>query len=187
MRNDPKEFVLKENNDDQFIKAISKLYETGNGRLEFKNNFTLTRGPYEILSVVDENANKSPYTIKGKLIDLFDPEIPVLSEKQVKPGEQAFLFNVGKVKNSQTPQVLATAARVYDEKSTKRDYSFVAKSPLNTTNVMRVLLPEKPKRIVVSDVLGNALHPVSSWDELSKTCFLRFENSPDGVQVKLSW
>src|SRR5882672_11582128 len=76
MRDDPKEFVLKENNDSEFVKAIKKLYETetGVGDLEFKNHFALTRGPYEIISVVDENADRSPYTIKGKLIDLFDPE-----------------------------------------------------------------------------------------------------------------
>jgi len=55
---------------------------------------------------VDENADRSPYTIKGKLIDLFDPEIPVLDKKQVNPGEQAFLYNIGSVKNPETPQVL---------------------------------------------------------------------------------
>ncbi len=145
LRNDPKEFVLKENNDGDFVNTIKRLYEeeVKTGTLEFKNHFSLTRGPYEIISVVDEYKMQSPYIIKGKLIDLFDPEIPVLNEKQVKPGEQAFLFNIGSVKNPKTPQVLATAARVYDEKVGAKDYSFVVKSPLNTTNVMRVLLPEK--------------------------------------------
>jgi hypothetical protein len=136
---------------------------------------------------VDENADQSPYTIKGKLIDLFDPEIPVLNEKQVKPGEQAFLFNIGSVKNPKTPQVLATAARVYDEKVTKSGYSFVAKSPLNTTNVMRVLLPAKATRIEVADAAGKVIESNTSWDEVSKTCFLKFENNPEGVRVKFSW
>ena len=65
----------------------------------------------------------------------------ITDEKQVNPGEQAFLFNIGRVENPGTPQVLATAARVYEENRTSDDYSFVAKSPSNTTNVMRVLLP----------------------------------------------
>jgi hypothetical protein len=189
LRNDPKEFVLKANSDDAFVNTVKKLYETqaGGGALKYKNHFALTRGPYEIISVVDENADQSPYTLKGKLIDLFDPEIPVLDQKQVNPGEQAFLFNIGSIKNPKTPQVLAAAARVYDEKGTRRSYTFVARSPLNTTNVMRVLLPAKPKEIKVADAAGKLVESKTSWDAASKTCFLSFENNPDGVHVKLSW
>jgi hypothetical protein len=187
MRNDPKEFVLQENGDDQFVNTIRALYEKEGKTLEFKNHFTLTRGPYELISVVDENNHQSPYTIRGKLIDLFDPEIPVLSQKQVKPGEQAFLFNIGSVKNPRTPQVLATAARVYEEKITRNAYAFVAKSPLNTTNVMRVLLPGEPKEASVTDAAGTRLPAKTSWDASSKTYFLGFENNPDGVHVKLTW
>ena len=130
---------------------------------------------------------QSSYIIKGKLIDLFDPEIPVLNEKQVNPGEQAFLFNIGNVKNPGTPQVLAAAARVYDEKITRNSYAFTAKSPLNTTNVMRVLLPQEAHEIKVTDAAGKLLKSKTTWDASSKTCFLSFENNPDGVHVKLSW
>lgn len=188
LRNDPKEFVLQENNDADFVETIRALYkeETGD-ELEFKNYFNLKRGPYEIISVVDENTDQQPYTIKGKLIDLFDPEIPVLNEKLVNPGEQALLFNIGSVEKQETPQVLATAARVYDENVSSKEYSFVVKSPLNTTNVMRILLPEKAVKVDVNDDLGKPMQVDVKWDEASKTCFLSFENYPDGVHVKLSW
>jgi hypothetical protein len=184
---DPKEFVLEKEKDNEFVTLISKLYEVKGTSLEFKNHFKLTRGPYEIVSVVDENKDQSPFTMRGKFIDLFDPEIPVLNEKQVKPGEQAFLYNISSVKNKKTPQVLATAARIYDEKKTKKGYSFVAKSPLNTTNVMRVLLPSKVNKIDVTDASGKALRVDTSWDEPSKTCYLKFENDPEGVYVKMTW
>ncbi|MBT1697573.1 hypothetical protein KK083_11845 [Fulvivirgaceae bacterium PWU4] len=189
LRNDPKEFVLQENADTEFVNTIKRLYEagSGSGALTFKNHFTLTRGPYEIISVVNENADQTPYTIRGKLIDLFDPEIPVLDEKQVNPGEQAFLYNIGSVKNPGTPQVLAAAARVYDEKVTRNGYSFVAKSPLNTNNVMRVLLPQKATRVEVTDATGKVLQSNTSWDDASKTLFLGFENNPEGVVIEVSW
>jgi hypothetical protein len=189
MRNDPKEFVLKGNGDEEFVNTIKKLYEAKavGGKLAFKNHFALTRGPYELISVVDENPDQSLYTMRGKFIDLFDPEIPVLNEKQVKPGEQAFLYNISSVKNPAIPQVLAAAARVYEEKVMKKGYSFIAKSPLNTTNVMRILLPVKANKIEVTDATGKSLVSESSWDTSSKTCFLKFENNPDGVQVKISW
>lgn len=97
------------------------------------------------------------------------------------------MYNIESVTNPQEPQVLATAARVYDEEVTKNSYSFVAKSPLNTTNVMRVLLPEKANSIEITRVNGDAVMAENSWDESSKTCFLGFENSPEGVHVKLNW
>lgn len=188
LRNDPKEFVLEAGSDDDFVSAIDALYRktTGEG-LAFKNNFTLTRGPYEIISVVDENADATPYTLEGMLIDLFDPEIPVLTTKVINPGEQALLFNIDRVENRDIPQVIATAARVYDEEIAEHSYAFLVKSPLNTTNVMRILLPKKVADIKVIDHFGEAMKVESSWDEVSKTCFLRFENNPEGVHVSVKW
>ncbi|MGV8090822.1 MAG: hypothetical protein AB2L24_03000 [Mangrovibacterium sp.] len=190
IREDPKEFVLEPDKDKDFVGIIKTLYEqnTGNGKLEFRNYFYLNRGPYEIISVMDENSGQKPYTIKGKFIDLFDPEIPVIDQKQVQPGEQAFLFNIDKAKKSGKPQVLATAARVYDEKISKNQYAFTVKSPVNTTNVMRVLLPSEAKTVSITDTQGNTLNESqNTWDEPSKTCFLSFENDPDGVKVTLTW
>jgi hypothetical protein len=190
IREDPKEFVLEPDKDKDFVGIIKTLYEqnTGNGKLEFKNYFYLNRGPYEIISVMDENSDQKPYMIKGKFIDLFDPEIPVIDQKQVQPGEQAFLFNIDKAKKSGKPQVLATAARVYDEKISKNQYAFTVKSPVNTTNVMRVLLPSGTKTVSITDTQGNTLNESqNTWDEPSKTCFLSFENDPDGVKVTLTW
>ena len=190
VRQDPKEFVLQANQDTHFVDVVKQLYEqkAKAGTLVFKNYFFLTRGPYEIISVMDEGASAEPFTLKGKLIDLFDPTLPVLSQKQVQPGEQAYLYNIGRVSNPKTPQVLAAASRVYDEKIGKNSYLFTAKSPANTTNVMRVLLPSAPKKTTVTDASGQALTDIqSTWDATSKTNFLSFENNPDGVKVMLEW
>jgi hypothetical protein len=190
VRRDPKEFVLQANQDKQFVDVVKQLYEqkAKAGKLIFKNHFYLNRGPFEIISVMDEGVSTEPYTIKGKLIDLFDPTLPVLSEKTVQPGEQAYLYNIERAANPKTPQVLAAASRVYDEKIGKNSYSFVAKSPANTNNVMRILLTAEPKKITVTDAAGNTIADAkNSWDKLGKTCLLSFENNPDGVKVLLEW
>lgn len=190
VRRDPKEFVLQADQDKQFVDVVKQLYEqkAKAGKLTFKNHFYLNRGPFEIISVMDEGVNAEPYTIKGKLIDLFDPTLPVLSQKTVQPGEQAYLFNIERAENPKTPQVLAAASRVYDEKVGKNGYSFIAKSPANTNNVMRILLPAEPKKITVTEAAGKLITDVkNSWDSSGKTCFLGFENSPEGVKVQLEW
>lgn len=191
IRQDPKEFVLKENADKEYVATVQRLYEekANAGNLQYKNCFYLERGFYDLIAVLDEGmiSNES-YVVKGRLIDLFDPELPVLSEKVVSPGEQAFLVNIDRVENPDKPQVLCGAARVYDEKVGKKAYSFIAKSPVNTTNVMRVLLPVKPEKVTVQDAKGQAVEVTKEeWNEMSKTYLLSFENAPEGIEVSFVW
>ena len=189
IRRDPKEYVMESDRDGELRDHVEPLYQQATGqKIEYKNSLYLARGPYDIVSLMDEGVNDKPYTIKGKLIDLYDPALTVLSEKQIKPGEQGYFYNVDRVANKQKPQVLATAARVYDERVSKSKYAFTAISPLNTVNAMRVLLPARPKKMVVTDAKGKALADVKqSWDATTSTAFLSFDNNPDGVKVALSW
>ena len=179
VRQDPKEFVMQEKGDQSLLSVIEKAY----GKLEYKNHFYLERGPYTLAAVVDENAVSSkPLQLNGNYIDLFDPKLPCLKQKTVNPGEQAFLFDINAVKKRNRPQVLASASRQSDESIGKRTYSFIAKSPAETDNVMRILLPKNPKGITVS---SNQF--TSEWDERTHTLLLQFENNPEGVHVKIEW
>jgi cell division protein YceG involved in septum cleavage len=84
--------------------------------------------------------------------------------------------------------VLATAARIYDEKIKAGEYSFVAKSPINTTNIMRILLPAKPVLYSIKDREGKVLKNATyDWDVQSKTCRIVFENSPEGIAVSIKY
>ena len=189
IRQNPKEFVLNADSDQPFVRVVKEAYERSAkaGGLQFKNNFYLKRGPYDIVSVMDEYEDSKPYVVKGPVIDLFDPELPVLAEKTVEPGTEALLFQVSRITDKKQPQVLASAARISEELVKDDQYAFVAKSPLNTTNSMRVYLPSKPATIEVKDAEGNELPGVrTSWDEGSKTCWLSFDNSPEGIHVTIS-
>ncbi|MNT24381.1 hypothetical protein D3C72_1598490 [compost metagenome] len=128
--------------------------------------------------------SNKPYQVKGNLIDLFDPTLPIVTSKNIQPNEQCLFVNIDHVVNKQKPQVLASASRIYDEKSTGHQYSFTAKSPINTTNISRILLPAKPKSLVVDkkEVFAEA-----NWDTKTKTYLLEFENSPEGVYVDIKW
>ncbi|SDE47795.1 hypothetical protein SAMN05216464_106280 [Mucilaginibacter pineti] len=190
LRQNPKEYVLRENMDANFINVVKQAYEKDAkaGELTFKNSLYLERGPYDIVSVMDENEDSKPYTVKGPVIDLFDPQLPVLAEKVINPGEQALLYVVDRVPNKNQPQVLTSASRVYEEHSTANSYSFVAKSPIKTLNSMRILLPSEPKTTVVTDSAGQTVSDVkSSWDASSNTLYLGYANSPDGIKVDLKW
>lgn len=190
IRKDPKEFVLEAGNDSQLVDTVKKMYEqkAKAGKLVFKNNFYLARGAYDLVSVVDESVSSEPYVLKGHLIDLFDPQLPVVNEKTVNPGQQAYMLNIDRIKDLKKPQVLAAASRVYDEKINENNYSFITKSPLNTSNVIRILLPSKPVACTIADIQGNKLTDSQwEWDNSSKTCKLSFENNPDGISIQIKW
>ena len=183
MREDPKHFVLKAGNDRSYFETIASAYQKKTGKnVETKNNFIVERGPYTIAAVLDENSSKEPLKLSGLYIDLFDKDLPVLTVKQIQPGEQGYLYDLSKVSGKVKAKVLCGASRIYNEKVGKRSYSFIAKSPLNTTNVSRILLPGKPVTVQVN---GKAEQP--EWDESSKTLLLSFENDPAGVNVLIEW
>jgi hypothetical protein len=188
IRQNPKEFVLEANRDAEYIDVLKKAWSAGAGELVFKNNFYLKRGPYDIVSVMDESTSQDAWEINGPVIDLFDPQLPVLNKKTVQPGTQAFLYNVGRIENKKKPQVLAGACRIYNERQQGNQYSFVAKSPLNTRNSMRILLPAAPVKTMLTNSKGEKIDNVQqSWDAASHTCYLGFDNDPDGITVTLSW
>ena len=190
IRKDPKEFVMKANKDSLLIQTVRRAYEqvAHAGKIQFKNSFFLQRGVYDVVSVMDEAAvNNHPLVIKGKLVDLYDPQLPVFQQKIVQPGEQAFLLDLQRIKDKHRPQVLASACRVYDEKCDSHSYSFICKSPINTTNAMRLLLPHAPSTIKVTDNAAKPVAETHSWSKDTNTLLLNFENNPDGVHVSVGF
>lgn len=183
-RTDPKDYILKAGGDADFVSEVSRLYseKAKAGTLELKNSFELLRGPYRILAVVDEGVSDEPLTLNGMFVDMFDPQLPVLTSKVIRPGEQSLLFDIERVKNRHKPQVIVSAGRESDEKRSRHSYSYITKSPVETTNVSRVLLPSVPQSVKVD---GAEVFAPARWDERSHTYLLEFENSPEGRLVDI--
>lgn len=186
LREDPKHFVLKAGNDTNYFESVARAYKNITRRdVATKNNFIVERGPYTIAAVLDESVSDEPLRLEGMFIDLFDKDLPVMTEKVIRPGEQSYLYNIKNLPRGTKAKVLCGASRIYDEKTGARSYSFVAKSPLNTTNVSRILLPKAPVKVQVN---GESIEHISElWNRESKTLRLAFENDPAGVCVNIEW
>ncbi|MBO9595264.1 MAG: hypothetical protein J7599_20330 [Niabella sp.] len=184
-RIDPKELVLESGRDADFLALVKNAYtRSGAGELETKNNFILRRGPYIIAAVLDENPDQRPLQVKGPVVDLFDPELPVLAQKEVRPGQQAFLYDLKTVKNKR-PQILAAAGRAYEEQYRQAQYSFLLKSPAGTVNTMRIYLPAAPTAVKLTRNGAAAALLRNDWDAASNTLLLQFENDSRGVRVHI--
>lgn len=188
IRQNPKEFVMEKGGDEKFVRTVEQAFQDMGSKLEFKNNLSLQRGPYKMIAVMDESVNKDLYFAEGPVIDLFDPLLPVLSEKTIVPGEEAFLYDLQYAYDQNQPNVLAAAARISNEAKTSNSYSFTCKSPAKTMNSMRVFLPSEPEKVNIMGKEGNLVKPLgSNWDENSRTYYLHFENSPEGIDMEFKW
>ena len=188
LRHDPKEYVLEEGGDKMFVATVAKAY----GRLQQKNSFFLERGPYTLAAVLDEGVvSDEPLVLKGDYINLFSPELTYHSEFVVQPGTQAYLFDLSKL-DKKRPQVIASASRQYDEKETTDGFSFISKSPLNTTNIICLYLPKDYQLAQVSctnaegQPVEHKLNVLGATNTtVSRLLWITFENSPDGVRVEV--
>lgn len=185
LRADPKEYVLESGAHAKLLAVVKELYEDRAlaGSLESKNHFYLERGPYTIVAVMNESVNDAPFLKDGVYIDLFDPQLPILSEIRVEAGSQGFFYDLSEADPS-CPQILAQASRAYEEIVDGKTYSFLAKGPLETINASRILLPSKPVSVTVN---GTESLEEGCWDESSHTYLLGFDNDPDGVAVRFEW
>lgn len=166
--------------DTGFVSLIKAAYVKSGGKdWQMKNSFYLERGPFVIAAVMDENVDTSAMVVKEAVIDLFDPELPVVRGKVIKPGEQGYMYSLRRMPKKAA--VLVAAARVTEVRNVGRSLRFKATGPLLTNNVMRVAVPGKPVRVEVN------VEAAQVWDEGSKTLLLKFKNSPDGVNVEIGY
>jgi hypothetical protein len=106
-----------------------------------------------------------------------------LFPKNRSTGPQAFLYDIKKIKKRQKIVILRSQ-RIYNEEIRSGKYSFTTKSPINTVNSMRIFLPSKPLSCSIEDKNGKIVeNSFYEWDSISKTCYLSFDNNPEGITV----
>lgn len=142
----------------------------GQPKLQPQSHLILHRGPYVIAANVDESTNTKPATITGTFVDLFDANLPVVTNPTIAVGEVKLLREVGN-----QPEVLASASRIRNVTITNDQITFESEGPENTHCVTRVRLSAKPKSIQATDA-SNAISHQSDWDEESSTLLLRYDN-----------
>lgn len=150
------------------------------------NHLRLRRGNYEIAAVLEESVSDRPLTLRGPLIDLYDPELTVLLQKIVHPGGRAFVYSM-RGGGGREPGVLAGAARASEEVRGEGVYECTLKGPANTQNVTRIWLPSSPVSVSLTEADGGAIDFGHDWDSFSQTLRLRHPNRPDGARVSVKY
>jgi hypothetical protein len=145
------------------------------------NSLVLRRGPYIVAAGLDESLpHADPYVLRGSYINLFDPELSIVSDVTVAPGVRMLLLDVNGIRAA-APKVIAAACRVRDEKADGNSLQFQADGIGDTNAAVRIAAPAAPAQVLVG---GNPLD-ASQYDYQAGLLRLRFPNAVEPVQVKV--
>lgn len=153
-----------------------------------RSSLALRRGHYFIAAGLDESVEGDPWGVDGRFVNLFDPELKLLTSVDFTPGSRYFLLNLDKAQKPGKPSVLAAACRVLDEEfqseGKSKEHGTLScrvDGIAGTQAVMLCSVPATPKEIW----LGEEKLSDFKMDVIAQLLWIRFPNQASQRQLKI--
>ncbi|MBI3118339.1 MAG: hypothetical protein HYZ00_06620 [Candidatus Hydrogenedentes bacterium] len=173
---DPSELQRTPAGADAVRDAVRGLLEAVGDTWTTRSYLRVDRGPYVILSMLEEPVEAREFTLRGRFVDLLDPTLSCFSERTLAAGQRGIFVDVDWwERHGRTAGVVAAAGRVRDETSDGNALRFTIRGPSKTRAAIRLLLPRAAAIVTISP----EREMTSSWDEVSSTLLLSFEHQAD--------
>src|SRR5262249_2101638 len=108
IRQSPVPFALSAEAETRLISSIQQSARKAGLKWKEPNYLALRRGPYVIAAGLDESVSAAPKELKGRFVNLFDPELAPQRTLLLEPGKRLFLLDLDAVKSPE-PRLLASA------------------------------------------------------------------------------
>lgn len=168
----------------RFVKQA--MFDTGYLWKE-SNCLAMKRGPYRIISVMDESISADAYTEDGIFTDLLADGYPVVHSVNVAVGEEGLLFDYAAIEGEELC-VIATAARIekleLEKSETGSGILRLWEKAADRIHVhTRIRLPWKPEEVTAVDEEGTAVGISFQWDAETRTVLLTYDSNNKLVKV----
>ena len=176
----PKAFAQPTVAEETYLPLVrDALQKAGQGEPDESGSFCMQRGPFVIA-----HAESKSLTLRGRLIDCFDPQLGLVDTVQLPPGTSGLYRDVAELLQRDAPALLHATHRIVSSESYGGVLRFTLRGPAETPAVARVFLPaiELP-RISATDAHGKAIDV--TCDPMENTALLTFPNDPEGVTVEI--
>jgi hypothetical protein len=134
-------------------------------------HLAIRRGPYVIGGGLDESIPGTPKVLKGRFVNLFDPELRVQRNVTLNPGARVFLLDLDAV-SSRQPRLLASAAKALPRPASGHTRSWTVEGVGNTPAVFLFSASRAPKSVRLDQVAVDAVH----FDPAEGLLHVRFPN-----------
>ncbi len=180
----PNGLTFRTDGADMITGAVDEMLRRLGDSLQTKNYFKVQRGPYVVVSVLDESVSDEPLRLQGEYVDLFDPTLSYVTERVLKPGERTLLYDLAWAReHGAEKQVIAAGARIREQKTIKRGLRFTALGPEGSEARACLVFPGPATEIKTSPEV-----PVRQvWSPKSKTLRLDFPNQARKIEFEVRY
>lgn len=182
VRQAPARICLSKAAADAWRETVKQFLQAGGVAWTYRNHLTLRRGPYIICHVMDESVHDGPKVLEGRFVDLMADGYPLLRRKEVRPEEEALLYDLDALPPGGFA-VLATSARILDAQTEENALRLRAQAADKVAVAVRLRLPFAPGRLSAADANGRAVPLSWTYDAESETVLLRWPG--DGREIRL--
>ncbi|MBI4602233.1 MAG: hypothetical protein HY721_09760, partial [Planctomycetes bacterium] len=191
----PRRFADPEAARDEYLPLVDlALRKAGAaGGLETPGAFLLRRGPF-----IAAHAARTALAVPGRLIDVFDPELPLLDGARLEPGSSGLYRDAGPLLGAagpasagpgsaaRRPRVLHTTHRLVEDRFEAGASRIAIRGPAETPAAARIdRAGRRPLKVLARDGRGRDLE-VRCREE-GATLYATFPNDPDGAVLEVRW
>lgn len=173
LRENPARLAASPEGDRSLVPLVRQAVERSGGRWRETAHLVLRRGPYVIAAGLDESIAAAPKEVRGRFVNLFDPELAVREGPKVGPGDRLFLLDLHEVRGG-SPKVLASSAKVLPRVGGKPVGVYIAdvEGVARTPGVVLLHAASAPKRVTLG---GQELVDVR-YSAKDRLAWIRFTN-----------
>jgi hypothetical protein len=182
LRENPAALAASPEGDARVVKTVSEAAARAKLKWRETHYLLLRRGPYLLAAGLDESVAGEPKTIRGRLVNLFDPELLVQQAVTLTPGKRFFLVDLDAVHGS-IPQVIASACKALPGKGDAHSLSLMVEGVVNTPAVILLRVPTAPRSITLAG------QPLESFKYAAEDglLWIRFTNEVTPREVLISF
>lgn len=150
LRENPARLARSKDGDTVVVDAVRQAAKQQGVRWRETNHLLLRRGPYVIAAGLEESVPGAAKKIQGRFVNLFDPELRVQTEIEVKPGTRYFLRDLDQSRGRQ-PEVIAAADKALRRQTDRQTLTFTVEGVGNTPAVVLLRTEKAPRAITLAE------------------------------------
>ena len=181
LRENPARLAASAEGDTRLVQTIRQTAARSRLKWRETNHLLLRRGPYLVAAGLDESVAGEARELRGRFINLFDPNLRVNETVKLAPGSRLFLLDLKSVRGNE-PRVLASGCKSLRKHQSTSQIALTVEAVGRTPGIVLLHAPKLPRAVTL------ASQPVEdveySADE--KLLWVRFLNeaSPRELMVK---
>jgi len=182
MRENPASLAATPEGDTRLVATVKQAAARAHLKWRETNYLLLRRGPCVIAAGLDESVAGKPKTLRGRWVNLFDPELRVRQSVALAPGSRFFLMDLDAIRGRE-PRVLASACKALPTQAGKRSLALVVEGVANTPAVVLLRAPAAPRSVTLAgQLLGD-----SQYSPRDRLLWVRFNNEATPRQLVMEF